>query len=175
MALNDWWAERAEEKYWMVAPAKGALGPALAAPRHVEGARLEWTREIVSLVQPGDTLFVWDRTPGVGALTAWGRALGPLGTENRALPRGRGRAEHWIMPVSDTLPLARPIDLAALRKVGGEVDAVRSSLQESTDGPIYFPFIGSARSLTPVPGYLSKFPRDLFALLNSRYGFDFSL
>jgi hypothetical protein len=178
VALNDWWAERAEEKYWMAAPAKGTLGPALSAPRHDEERRFEWTHELVSLAQPGDTVFVWDRSARRPGITGWARVLGPLTEEER--PRiVRGRAgetvAHWVMPVSDTLPLAQPIDLTALRKVGSDIVAARSALSESVEGPLYFPFIGRATTLGPAPGYVTKFPRDLFALLNARYGFEFAL
>lgn len=161
----------------MAAPAKGILGPELIAPQHSEERRFEWTHELVSVVQPGDTVFIWDRS-GRPAITGWARVLGPLREEFRErVVRGRPgpTMPHWVVPVSDTLPLARPIDLAALRKVGGEVVSLRAELAASADGPLYFPFIGGAKTLAPTPGYLTKFPRDLFALVSSRYGFDFSL
>jgi hypothetical protein len=44
-----------------------------------------------------------------------------------------------------------------------------------TEGPVYFPFIGSAETLAPAPAYLTKVPRDLVALLSSRFGFEFAL
>jgi hypothetical protein len=79
------------------------------------------------------------------------------------------------MPVSDTLRLATPITLAALRRHGADVVAVRDGLERTVDGPIYFPFIGEARTLVPAPAYLAKVPRDLVSLLSSRFGFDFVL
>ena len=179
VTLNHWWSERPDEKYWMVAPPKGELGPALMAPRHSpDGRRLEWTHEIVSLVEPGDTVFVWDRSAPQPAIIGWARALGPRRVELRPrLVRGRETAPlpQWVMPVSDTLPLAQPIDLAALRKIGSDIVALRDELAASADGAVYFPFIGGAQTLAPAPGYAMNFPRDLFALLNARYGFDFAL
>jgi hypothetical protein len=179
VTLNDWWSELSEEKYWMVAPARGVLGPALMAPRHsAADRRLEWTHEIVSLVEPGDTVFVWDRSARTPGITSWGRAIGPRSVELRPrLVRGRETPPiaQWMMPVSDTLPLAQPIDLASLRKIGSDIVALRDELAASADGPLYFPFIGGAPTLAPAPGYAMKFPRDLFALLNARYGFDFAL
>ncbi len=162
----------------MVAPAGGRLGGELVAPAPREGSRFEWTHELVSLVQAGDTVFVWDRSRGRHAIVGWARALGPLALQERPR-RVRGRLDddtpHWVIPMSDVLPLARPIDVAALRRVGGEITLIRQALAETAGGPLYFPFIGAAHTLSPAPGYLTKFPRDLFALLNSRYGFDFSL
>ena len=178
MPLNDWWSERADEKYWMVAPTKGIIGDALVAPRHSGDDRLEWTHEIVSLIEPGDTVFVWDRSAQQPGITGWSRAIGPRGVELRPrIVRGRESAPiaQWVMPVSDTLPLAHPIDLASLRKIGTDIVALRDELAASADGPLYFPFIGGAHTLAPAPGYAMKFPRDLFALLNARYGFDFTL
>ncbi len=179
VTLNDWWSERAEEKYWMVAPPKGNLGPALMAPRHGgDHQRLEWTHEIVSLVEPGDTVFVWDRSAAQPGITGWSRAIGPRSVELRPRTvRGRESAPiaQWVMPVSDTLPLAHPIDLAALRKIGSDIVTLRDELAATAQGPLYFPFIGGAHTLAPAPGYTMKFPRDLFALLNARYGFDFAL
>ena len=79
------------------------------------------------------------------------------------------------MPVSDTLRLANPITLAGLRRIGGEIVAVRDTVESWTDGPVYFPFIGSPQTLAPAPAYLTKVPRDLVALLSSRFGFEFAL
>ena len=80
------------------------------------------------------------------------------------------------MPVSDTLRLAAPITLSSLRRIGGEIVAVRDEIEASTDGPVYFPFIGSrrdARAGAGVPD--ARCPRDLVALLSSRFGFAFAL
>ena len=82
---------------------------------------------------------------------------------------------HWRMPVSDALRLAAPISLRSLRRIGSEIVAVRDQIEATTEGPIYFPFIGSADTLAPAPAYLTKMPRDLVALLSSRFGFEFAL
>lgn len=173
MAVNDWWSERTEERYWMIAPPRGIVGDALSAPKPRDGSRFEWSHELVSQTQPGDTLFVWDRSLAVPGIGAWGRVLGPL-SQDVQTRRGED-LPHWRMPVSDTLPLARPIDILSLRRIGAEVVAIREALERSADGPIYYPFIGSARTLAPAPAYLTKVPRDLFALLSSRFGFEFAL
>lgn len=173
MTINDWWREHPEERYWMIAPSKGIVGDALSAPKSSLDRRFEWSHELVGYTEPGDTLFVWDRTLAVPGIAAWGRVLGPLGEERR-LRRG-SELPHWRMPVSDTLRLASPITLAGLRRIGGEIVAVRGEVEAMTDGPVYFPFIGSAETLAPAPAYLTKVPRDLVALLSSRFGFEFAL
>ncbi len=173
MSVNAWWQELPEERYWMIAPSRGIVGDALTAPQPRDEHRFEWSHELVRFTEPRDTLFVWDRMLPVPGLGAWGRVLGPLGEETRAR-RGEEIA-HWRMPVSDTLRLATPITLPALRRIGGEITAIRERLEESVDGPIYFPFIGSAQTLAPAPAYLTKMPRDLVALLSSRFGFAFAL
>lgn len=157
----------------MIAPSRGIVGDALSAPKASDDRRFEWSHELVGFTEPGDTLFVWDRTLSVPAIAAWGRVLGPLGEETRTR---RGDAlPHWRMPVSDTLRLASPITLSALRRIGSEIVAVRDDVEALTDGPVYFPFIGSPDTLTPAPAYLTKVPRDLVALLSSRFGFEFAL
>ncbi|MET0734932.1 MAG: hypothetical protein ABWY55_04715 [Microbacterium sp.] len=173
MTINDWWRSRPEERYWMIAPSRGIVGDALSAPKARDESRFEWSHELVGETEPGDTLFVWDRTLATPGIGAWGRVLGPLGEESRER-RGETLA-HWRMPVSDTLRLASPITLPALRRIGGEIVAVRERLESTIDGPIYFPFIGSASTLAPAPAYLTKVPRDLVALLSSRFGFEFEL
>ena len=80
--------------------------------------------------------------PGIGA---WGRVLGPLGEEKKT--RRGETLVHWRMPVSDTLRLASPITLSALRRIGGEIVAIRDEIEESIEGPVYFPFIGAADTL----------------------------
>lgn len=173
MAVNDWWSDRAEERYWMIAPSRGIVGDALRAPKPRDGNRFEWSHELVSSTRPGDTLFVWDRSLAVPGIAAWGRVLGPLSEE--AHDRRGDEVPHWHMPVGDTLRLATPIDILALRRIGAEIIAIRDALEHTTDGPLYFPFIGSAHTLAPAPAYLTKVPRDLFALLSSRFGFEFAL
>ncbi|QKJ19470.1 hypothetical protein [Microbacterium hominis] len=171
--INDWWRERPEERYWMIAPSRSGVGEALSAPKASDERRFEWSHELVGFTEPGDTLFVWDRTLPVPGIAAWGRVLGPLGEESRTR-RGEELA-HWHMPVSDTLRLASPITISSLRRIGGEVVSVRDDLEANTDGPVYFPFIGSADTLGPAPAYLTKMPRDLVALLSARFGFAFAL
>jgi len=127
----------------------------------------------VGFTEPGDTLFVWDRTLPVPGIGAWGRVLGPLGEETRA--RRGDELPHWRMPVSDTLRLASPITLPNLRRVGAEIVAIRDRVEALTDGPVYFPFIGGPETLAPAPAYLTKVPRDLVALLSARFGFEFAL
>lgn len=173
MAINDWWTDRPEERYWMIAPSGGVVGDALSAPKSSGDRRFEWSHELVSATEPGDTLFVWDRTLSVPGIAAWGRVLGPLGEETR--DRRGEPMPHWRMPVSDTLRLATPISLSALRRIGGEIVAIRDEVESWTEGPVYFPFIGAADTLVPAPAYLSKVPRDLVALLSSRFGFEFAL
>jgi hypothetical protein len=173
MTVNDWWRDRPEERYWMIAPSRGNVGDALRAPKASVDRRFEWSHELVGFTEPGDTLFVWDRTLPVPGIGAWGRVLGPLGEETA--PRRGQQMPHWRMPVSDTLRLATPITLSGLRRIGGDIVAIRDSVEASTDGPVYFPFIGSAETLAPAPAYLSKVPRDLVALLSSRFGFEFAL
>ena len=173
MAINDWWRDSPDEHYWMIAPSKGIVGEALSAPKTAEKRRFEWSHELVGHTEPGDTIFVWDRSltpPGIGA---WGRVLGPLGEETRV--RHGAELPHWRMPVSDTLRLASPITISALRRIGTDIVAVRDRLEASTDGPVYFPFIGGPDTLAPAPAYLTKIPRDLVALLSSRFGFEFAL
>lgn len=157
----------------MIAPSRGIVGDALSAPKARDESRFEWSHELVGFTEPGDTLFVWDMTlpmPGIGA---WGRVLGPLGEQT--LTRRGEELLHWRMPVSDTLRLAAPITLSSLRRIGGEIVAVRDDIEASTEGPVYFPFIGAADKLVPAPAYLTKIPRDLVALLSSRFGFEFAL
>ena len=33
MTINDWWRDRPEERYWMIAPSRGIVGDALSAPK----------------------------------------------------------------------------------------------------------------------------------------------
>ena len=173
MTINDWWRDRPEERYWMIAPSRGIVGYALSAPKASDERRFDWSHELVGFTEPGDTLFVLDRTLPVPGIGAWGRVLGPLGEETRA--RRGDILPHWRMPVSDTLRLAAPITLSALRRIGGEIVSVRDDVEASTEGPVYFPFIGAAETLVPAPAYLTKIPRDLVALLSSRFGFEFAL
>ncbi|GAB3601883.1 hypothetical protein [Microbacterium aureliae] len=173
MTINDWWRDRPEERYWMIAPSRGVVGEALIAPQAGSERRFEWSHELVAMTRPGDTLFVWDRTLPVPGIGAWGRILGPLGDEERE--RHGARIPHWRMPVSDTLRLASPITLPALRRIGSEITAIRDDIEAQTDGPVYFPFIGGADTLAPAPAYIAKIPRDLVALLAARFGFEFAL
>ena len=44
MAINDWWREHPEERYWMIAPSKGVVGDALSAPKTAVDRRFDRAR-----------------------------------------------------------------------------------------------------------------------------------
>ncbi|HET6302900.1 hypothetical protein [Microbacterium sp.] len=72
MTINAWWRDSPEERYWMIAPSRGVVGDALIAPKADDDRRFEWSHELVACTEPGDTLFVWDRTLAVPGIGAWG-------------------------------------------------------------------------------------------------------
>ena len=47
MTINDWWRDRPEERYWMIAPPGGRVGDALSAPKASADRRFEWSHELV--------------------------------------------------------------------------------------------------------------------------------
>jgi hypothetical protein len=178
MAINDWWTDRPDERYWMVAPPRGGIVDALQAPRRSgDDERFEWTYDLVQHVQPGDTVFIWSWSGGKPAITGWSRAIGPLESVTDVWREGAKATSIplWRMPMSPTLTLQNPITVPMLRRFGADLVRVEASVRADTDGPIYFPFIGGADTIAVLPSYLTKFPRDLFALLSANYGFDFTL
>ena len=113
MTINDWWRDRPEERYWMIAPSRGNVGDALSAPKASDDRRFEWSHELVGFTEPGDTLFVWDRTLPVPGIGAWGRVLGPLGDETRArrgeqMPTTRLKSPSRFILTVRSFPL-RPV------------------------------------------------------------------
>ena len=174
MTINDWWRDRPEERYWMIAPSRGIVGDALSAPKASDDRRFEWSHELVGFTEPGDTLFVWDRT----LRCAGDRRVGSRARAARrgdAAPAAARSMPHWRMPVSDTLRLAAPITLSALRRIGGEIVAVRDDVEAFDRRPRVLPVHRRRPTRSRRrPRTCRKVPRDLVALLSSRFGFEFA-
>jgi hypothetical protein len=177
MEINDWWAGLESERYWMEITDRDDPGTDLSAPQLNGAGRPEWSYTLVTETRPGDIVLHWHRNwIGRAALVGWSEVTGPLSIENsyRWMAHGtRGRARGvptvghgWRMECGGFNSLPQPIDAAELAQHESTLRAVRQSLEASTKGSVYFPFVvyrpGEIRA---AQAYLTKFPAALVAAL----------
>ena len=144
MTINDWWRDRPEERYWMIAPSRGIVGDALSAPKALGRPPLRVVARAGGFTEPGDTLFVWDMTPA----DAGHRRVGARARAARraaALVR-RGEQPPALAHAGERHPAPRGARSPCRACAGSAARSSRcaTEIEASTDGPVYFPFIGSA-------------------------------
>jgi len=59
MAINEWWIDNPEERYWMEITDRENLGANLIAPTLAKGDKENFSYTLVSHVKPGDVVFHW--------------------------------------------------------------------------------------------------------------------
>jgi len=176
VAINAWWAEQSNERFWMEITDRDDLGHDLRAPQTNGTGGEEWSYTLVTYTRPGDIVLHWHKTlAGEPAIVGWSEVTGPLsegsmewlahGTRGRA----RGRVETvscWVQELGGLHTLARPVvkpDLTSHRRA--VLDALGGT-ERATSGAIYPPFYEyGGRELRAMQSYLTKVPAALIEVL----------
>jgi hypothetical protein len=183
MAINEWWAGQAHQRFWMEATDRNDLGDALRAPIGGSEGQSVWNYDLVAHTHPGDIVFHWHTTlfksPG---LVGWSEVLGPLQEEQhmwkpKAGPASKGQGTlqmHWVMPLGGLHLLDRPILISDIRTLRDQILGLRVELEGTITGPSYYPFNkydspGSVPNIRAMQGYFTKFPAELVELLSQHY------
>jgi Domain of unknown function (DUF3883) len=176
MAINEWWAQDPDERYWLEITDREQLGDDLHAPQHDQSGRTTWSYELVRYVRDGDFILHWWKQPGSGpAIVGFSRAIGePFASEITWQPHGTyGRASgrtitgpSWRVRLADYTELDAPVTLNRLRDLEPSVKAARGETEEMAGTPLYFPFaLSDRRPLRTAQAYLTKMPlAALFAI-----------
>jgi len=173
MAINEWWIDNPEERYWMEITDRENLGANLIAPTLGENDREIWHYSLVSHVRPGDVVFHWwsrsDRTASiVGYSTVSGdwfpsRIKWETHTPNTS---GARIGPAFEAPLTDFTELEAEITLEDLRAQEGKLGKIHDALKLAVGGAVYFPWAFSEkRPLRTTQGYLVKMPASVVALL----------
>lgn len=167
-----WWAEMAEERFWVEITDRADLGFDLAAPQFNEDGNRYWSYDLVREVAEGDVVLHYEARPNK-AVAHWSRAVGDpyedtliWGAHGQA--GGRGPVEPyerpaWRRPLEGPFELPHVVGMADFRNAEGPIREVHRSLLERFPGePLYFPFqLSDRRSLRAFQGYMAKWPREL--------------
>ena len=101
VALNAWWANDSNQRYWMEIFTQPDPGNELLSPRFVNG---HWSYELPSLVEPGDVVFHYSSLrPNKMSLIGWSVATGtpeviPEYHWQARGTAGRERGEPYVGP-----------------------------------------------------------------------------
>ena len=180
-----WWERHPEQRFWMEIAGAKAPGIDLRAPITAPGERPIWHWDLVRLVRAGDVLLHWFTTPaGATGIVGWSvAASAPVIESHVWVPRTRPdldpadaeRRPHWVVPLRDYTPLARPITRDHVESVHREVVQLEARLGEQYPKFKYYPFQDyRPHEIRARQAYLTKMPVELLLLLNrlGRLGFE---
>ncbi|TDL45116.1 protein NO VEIN domain-containing protein [Microbacterium oleivorans] len=179
MAIREWWADDAAERYWMEATDRATLGEDLRAPLTGQEGRGVWHYSLVSYTRPGDIVFHWHTTLyDRPAIVGWSTVLGPLREEEHEwtphagqLTTPAGARPNWVVPLGGIHYLDEPISLADIEASRSRVLGIRDDVESVHGTPTYFPFNGyGANGIRAAQAYLTKMPHALVELLSSLHG-----
>ncbi|QYJ04227.1 DUF3883 domain-containing protein [Nocardioides panacisoli] len=174
MALNVWWENDPEQRYWMEIFTGDDPGNQLLAPQLVGG---HWSYELPSLVKPGDVIFHFSTVGArAGSIVGWSIAQGPAETLRRFHwePRGAsGRANQtvhsgkgWKVRLGGVNDLGSSVNKSMIQGARADLMQLKAELQEKVDGSVYFPWYEyGGNQLRAQQGYLTKFPKEVLNLL----------
>jgi hypothetical protein len=173
MALNTWWDDDANQRYWMEITDREDLGGPLKSPKTAEGA---WGYDLVSQVQPGDRVLHWWTRGGASRLAGWSEVAdyATVVPEYTWQPRhGEPRTTTgWQAELGGLHLFAPPVASATLLPLLDEIVAVDDALSAAHKGSIYFPITRYVRTkptpkteLRAAQAYFVKFPVELFDVI----------
>ena len=173
MAINEWWIDNPEERYWMEITDRENLGANLIAPMLAKGDRESFSYTLVSHVQPGDVVFHWWSRAGrtasiVGYSTVSGDSFDSEITWEARGPHSAGMrtTPAYEAPLTDFTELESEITLEDLRGQEAKLRKIQKALKLEVNGAVYFPWAFSdKRPLRTTQGYLVKMPASVVALL----------
>jgi hypothetical protein len=175
MAVQEWWAERPGERFWLEATDRPDIGADLRAPLADATGRDNWRYTLFRSAKPGDIVFHYDA--GKKAVTAWSRVSGApfeaaiTWAARGSYARGRGAQREsmpgYRVPLIETQALSKPVTLETLRARKPEMIEMMAAFRESLGGaPAYFPFELSDRPVRPLQGYAFKLPMAFVGLFD---------
>jgi hypothetical protein len=165
--INSWWNGLENERYWLEVTGRSDIGVNLKAPQANEGGDEFWSYSLLKHVNPGDTVFHYDRNRqeiiarSKASTKYWedtivwaarGQAARAAGIEPHTRP-------GWYVGL-DNVALVEPIvRLDDVRNAQARIVAERDRLEAEVGPPLYFPFeLGAIRPLRPMQGYRFKLP-----------------
>jgi hypothetical protein len=179
MAISEWWAGDASERYWVEITQRPDVGVNLWAPTADQSGRPYWGYELVTYTRPGDIVFHWHKhLLGTSALIGWSVVDGPAmddfeewqprGTYGRAGPQ-QGLRPVWQVPLSGFTMLQDAITESDVRALEPNLRQIIDQLTKSHGEPIYFPFaISDRRPVRAAQTYFTKWPLALNELFGLR-------
>lgn len=163
MAINEWWKDVPEERYWLETTGRHNIGANLLAPQHDDAGAENASYLLVTYVRDGDIVLHYDTNRR--ALVGWSRAAGGfweseiVWASHAGSPKEATREAAWEHGVEGPFWFSQPITLEQLRTAEPAITAVHAQLQETHRRPLYFPFaISSRRPLRPTQFYMTKWP-----------------
>lgn len=181
MAINEWWAGRPDERFWMEITDRDDVGVDLRAPQANGTGGDEWSYTLVAYTQPGDIVLHWHKhAAGAPALIGWSEVVGPLYEDSmdwlahgtRGRERGRAqRVANWVTPLGGLHEFEHAVTRADLETERTRILAEIEKVQATQGGAVYKPFyLYGGRQIRATQAYLTKFPASLVATVEALAG-----
>lgn len=161
--INTWWKRLPGERYWLDATTRDGRGELLAAPRGDRRSAGSWTHRLITHVRNEDIVFRYDASQG--GITGWSSARGRVRKQDVSWPISAGHGAgsqqlpSWGIDLSQSVQLGAGVSLTEVAQVQWELFPAMRALEDTSDGPLYFPFEMGRRDMTrPLAGYVFKLP-----------------
>ena len=165
MAINEWWVDDPDERFWMEITGRTNLGANLLAPTTAKDGKETSSYTLVDHVKKGDVVYHWWTGNEPAAIVATSTVSGtPFRSRIRWAAHGTYSAGErttaaFEAPLDNFVELDSAITLTDLRSIETRLRQIRDDLQADVDGPIYFPWAFSdKRPMRTTQGYLVKLP-----------------
>lgn len=159
MALNDWWADTASERFWIEFSGRNDPGVDLWGDKPTTNRPIPF-RETMAYTRPGDVVLHWNNERY--ELLGYSIVDGPSARSKRAQP------DRWTVPLRGFTPINPPVSLDQVRTRTEDIYAAQEAVRETYPGPHYLPFANhqSGGGLRPIQGYLAKMPATVAEILS---------
>jgi len=162
--VNCWWADRPNERFWLVVARPDEMKDVLVAPEESPNDIASWVSQLPAYMPRRDVVFQYDAE--IHAINAWSRARGPASrqesgwsTSGKAQRHGRSRRASWLIKMHGWRLLHTPVTIDEIARVQWNLFPALRTLEDQVGDPLYYPFaLGHPTETHPLPGKVFKLP-----------------
>lgn len=161
--VNCWWANMANERFWLVVARPDEVKDVLEIPEESPNDLASWVSNLPAHLPRRDVVFQYDSE--AGAIAAWSRARGTSRQEpgwswsSGVQKNGSSLRGSWLIKTHGWRPLHTPVAIDEIARVQWNLFPALRALEDRVGDPLYYPFaLGSPQQTRPMPGKVFKLP-----------------
>lgn len=150
----NWWADDADERYWMESTDRPDIGGDLRNYAETDAGRRIAPAELLREMAVDDIVFHYDKKANPGALVGYSRVVSEAATEDQLDGR------RWLeREIAEYTPIS-PVTLDEIRVAASSLLELFDAIKDRGKPPYFLPIIrGPGGVAQPPNAYVSKVPR----------------